>query len=445
MSNKLMAGAGGAHITPPIGFPMGGYGARDHGAEGVHDQLNTHALFLDDGSTQVLVVASDLLGLRAPQVARVRELVTEATGVPAGHVFLACSHTHGGPLMYSDFAGFSAAHEAYLETLYHYIAGAAQQAANAAIPVCYGHARKEVRLGANRRERQADGTTKIGVDLDAPVAPWTDVICFDRADGSGTLAMLYQHAVHGTCMQGDNYLFTADTMGYAMRLVEAQLESSTALFLNGCAGNINPHPRGTFGLARRHGTRLGAAVLQAVTEIADFREEGRLNCIQHECELPLEEARPLEECERDLTEIEPAYLALGGAHHKSWTLSRRYFAAKAQVEAARSGQLASGLPIEIQVVALDDLALVSLPGEIFVETGFAICASSPFEVTLPVGYANGSIGYVPTLEEVPFGGYEVGEARARYQGRCIRDDADRALVDGALEALRLAAPTEGGA
>ena len=187
MSNRLMAGAGGAHITPPIGFPMGGYGARDHGAEGVHDQLNTHALFLDDGSTQVLVVASDLLGLRAPQVARVRELVTEATGVPAGHVFLACSHTHGGPLMYSDFAGFSAAHEAYLETLYHYIAGAALQAANAAIPVRYGHARREVRLGANRRERQADGTTKIGVDLDAPVAPWTDVICFDRADGSGTL------------------------------------------------------------------------------------------------------------------------------------------------------------------------------------------------------------------------------------------------------------------
>ena len=146
-------------------------------------------VFLDDGSTQVLVVASDLLGLRAPQVARVRELVTEATGVPAGHVFLACSHTHGGPLMYSDFAGFSAAHEAYLETLYHYIAGAAQQAANAAIPVRYGHARREVRLGANRRERQADGTTKIGVDLDAPVAPWTDVICFDRADGSGTLAI----------------------------------------------------------------------------------------------------------------------------------------------------------------------------------------------------------------------------------------------------------------
>ena len=102
--NDLLAGTGGARITPPIGCPMGGYGARDHGAEGVHDHLNTHALFLDDGSTQAVIIANDLLGMRAEQVARVRELVQVATGVPAAHVFLAFSHTHGGPLMYSDFS-----------------------------------------------------------------------------------------------------------------------------------------------------------------------------------------------------------------------------------------------------------------------------------------------------------------------------------------------------
>ena len=442
MAKQLMAGAGGATITPPMGFRMGGYGARDHGAEGRHDQLNSHVLFLDDGSTQVVVISSDILGLRAPQVTRVRELVEAATGVPGSNVFLACTHTHGGPLMYSDFGELGAEHEAYLETLYHFMAGAALQAATAAIPVRYGHARREVRLGANRREHQPDGTTKIGVDLEAPVAPWTDVVCFDRLEGGGTLALLYQHAVHGTCLGGDNYLFTADIMGYAMRLIEDQLSGSTALFLNGCAGNINPHPRGTFALAERHGTRLGAAVLQAVTEIAEFREEGRLSCVQHAFELPLEDPPTLDEAERELAEIEPEYRQLEGAHHKSWTVSRRYFAARARAQAARNGEASSGGPaVEVQVIALDDIALVSLPGEIFVETGFAICEASPFAVTLPVGYANGSIGYVPTMEEIPFGGYEVNEARARYQGRCIREDADRVLTKGAVEALVAAAGT----
>jgi len=46
---------------------MGGYGARHQGAQGVHDQLKTHVLLLDDGTTQVVIIASDLLGLRAPR------------------------------------------------------------------------------------------------------------------------------------------------------------------------------------------------------------------------------------------------------------------------------------------------------------------------------------------------------------------------------------------
>lgn len=82
MTGNIKGGAGGARITPPIGFPMGGYGARDHGAEGVHDHLNTHTLFLDDGTTQVVIISSDLLGMKEQQVARVRELVQTATGVP---------------------------------------------------------------------------------------------------------------------------------------------------------------------------------------------------------------------------------------------------------------------------------------------------------------------------------------------------------------------------
>ena len=439
MSAQLLAGVGGAHITPPIGFSMGGYGARQQGAQGVHDPLETHVLMLDDGTTQVVIIASDLLGLRTPQVARVRTLVSAATGVPAGHVFLACSHTHGGPLMYDDFGAIPAAHEAYLETLYHYIAGAAQQAANGLIPVHYGYGRQEVKLGANRRERQADGSTRIGVDLQVPVAPWTDVVFFNRAAGGGTLALLYQHAVHGTCLVGDNYLFTADTMGYAMRHIEERLVGSTALFLNGCAGNINPYPRGTFELAEKHGNRLGAAVLKAVDKAGEMREKGRLCCVQHNFELPLEASESLEKCDRDLQQLEREYRKLQGAHHKNWSLARRYFAAKERLAAARDQDAATGQPVEVQVIALDDIALVSLPGEIFVETGFAIAAASPFACTLPVGYANGSIGYVPTSEEIPYGGYEVTDARARYRGRNIRGDADRALIQGATAALAAAA------
>ena len=439
----LLAGTARACITPPVGFSMGGYGARDHGSEGVHDDLLTKALYLNDGYREVAIITGDLLGLRAPQVARVRHLVEALTGLAADQVFVACSHTHGGPLMYSDFAAFPAAHEAYLETLYHHLAGTVAAARATAAPTRFGQTRTEVRLGANRREHRPDGTTTIGVDLQAPVAPWVDVLLFERAGDGSPLTVLFQHAVHGTCMGGDNYLVTADTMGVAQRLLEASLPGVTALFVNGCAGNINPHPRGTFELCHQLGTRLGAAALKAAMEVMETSDEVEIGYLQHRLDLPLEDPLGLEECERLYAEVKLEYDALQGETHRNWAVARRHADARDQVEAARSGQAATGLPIEVQTLALNQTALVSLPGEIFVEIGQRLVEASAFRTTLVVGYANGSIGYVPTREEVPHGGYEVLQGRARHQGRFIREDADRVLVTGAAEALLQTAASMG--
>jgi hypothetical protein len=50
--------------------------------------------------------------------------------------------------------------------------------------------------------------------------------------------------------------------------------------------------------------------------------------------------------------------------------------------------------------------MVGLPGEFFVEFGLQIKKASPARITLVVGLANGSIGYVPTPEAFDQGGYE---------------------------------------
>src|SRR6185436_1220483 len=77
--------------------------------------------------------------------------------------------------------------------------------------------------------------------------------------------------------------------------------------------------------------------------------------------------------------------------------------------AARKGQ---PLEVEVQVITLgQQLALVSLPGEVFVELGLSIKQASPFAVTMIAELANGSIGYIPNKPAYLEVNYEVVSAR----------------------------------
>ena len=86
--------------------------------------------------------------------------------------------------------------------------------------------------------------------------------------------------------------------------------------------------------------------------------------------------------------------------------------------------------VEVQVIVLgNDIAWVSLPGEVFVELGLSIKAGSPFRQTIIAELANGSIGYIPTRRAYAEGNYEVVSAR------CAEGSGEQ-LVESALRQLR---------
>src|SRR5690606_17006117 len=68
---------------------------------------------------------------------------------------------------------------------------------------------------------------------------------------------------------------------------------------------------------------------------------------------------------------------------------------------ARRLQVLAELPdsaeVPIMAMAIGELAIVGLPGEIFVEHGLAIRAGSRYRQTAMIGLANDHAGYVPTL------------------------------------------------
>jgi neutral ceramidase len=77
----------------------------------------------------------------------------------------------------------------------------------------------------------------------------------------------------------------------------------------------------------------------------------------------------------------------------------------------------------------NEVAWVSLPGEIFTELGLAIKQDSPFPHAIIAELANGSIGYIPTRRAYEQGNYEVVSAR------CGQGSGER-LVDAAVKMLK---------
>lgn len=430
---QLMAGVARRNITPPVGARMAGYGARDHGAEGVHDELYVRALFLCDGDGCAVLLGRDLCDVENDEFDLLSRLFEERLGLTRDRLFIANTHTHSGP---DTHYGDDAENRAYVENLAAICVGAAEEARAKARPATLAVARRPVQCGVNRRERRPDGSIVIGVNPAGPVDRAVDVLALRDASSGEPLATIFRHGVHGVVMGSDNYLLSGDAPGAAEAFVEANLPGA-ALFLAGSSGNINAHPRLSFEHVALLGRRLGAATIQATTETDAPRGEVRLACVRHEFELPLEPLPTAEQARADLEEAEAqmAMIEAGEAPGLDrWQVERRLRHAQARMDAISAGEQITGMPTFVQILALGDVALFGWPTEVFFEIGRQVVERSPFPITLDVTHVNGSVGYVPIAAAFAEGGYEV-TARAYYRGLGITPEAEQVMVAETLRGL----------
>ena len=88
-------------------------------------------------------------------------------------------------------------------------------------------------------------------------------------------------------------------------------------------------------------------------------------------------------------------------------------------------------PMELSLFRLGNLAIVTNPGELFVEYQLDVKRQSPFPNTMVVELANGYCGYIPTELAFKNGGYETRLARSSY----LSFEAGRIWVDNAVRLL----------
>ena len=419
---QLKAGAARVQVTPAPGVWMAGYPpelgqvddfpdnikgyvGRKEPSDGVHDPLWAKAVVLDDGYQRLGIVAIDTLIVTLDFTRGVREEIATRCNIPPQNLLINTTHTHGGP----DVFGLHSPRNEVLENqLREGVISAIEAACAGMVPAKLGLGRGRAGdIVMNRRDPSAETDQEIAV------------LRLDGLDGH-PMAIVVKMTCHPVILDYANYQFTADFCAYLYQTVEAQHPSALCLYLNGCAGNINParfpyyehnniyidqtaenYPVywGSFEEAERTGRIAGFEVLRVLEETPTASATRLGGAIQN-IDLPL----------KSKADRETFIKFLGIPPH---------FAGRAMA--------AENLSTEVQALRIGDLTVIALPGEPFVETGFAIKAAATNNNIIVLGYSNDDVRYI-----LPASAYQ-GD---KYEtlGTWLAPSAETVLIDAALRA-----------
>ena len=230
---------------------------------------------------------------------------------------------------------------------------------------------------------------------DGPVDRDLDTLWFESQAGK-LLATLTVYGCHATSLGG--YLVGGDYPGFLC--VELREKTGApAFFSAGCAGDVRPwYNPGGAGFRRPEIDEVAAAGSGLAEEVLAGRASS----------LPVE-ADGLE-IAGDFHLL--PYAGLPDAAHLDRFAAReagqRRRWAQYMKELLSLGALPAACPHEVQVLQLNpEFRVLFLGGEVLSEIGLHLKRALSPAVTVAAAYSNGLIGYIPSKNAYPLGGYEV--------------------------------------
>ena len=448
--SPLFAGAARVKLDPPSGLAMLGYGNRVGRNAGIHDDLAAQALVLGDGINKLAIVGVDLLAVGVRIADDIRERAAASTGISADSILVCATHTHSAPafnIFATPRADANPAEGRDLEwerSVPGKIASAIIQAHNNLEPATLRAASASFTLGTNRRLIRPHRQVQIAAHRAGPVDAEVQALGAYRADGT-PLAFLMNYPCHGVVLCEDNLLYSRDWPGFAMDEIEGTAapvgsDRPVSIFVQGATGNIDPRSRGNFEVAEQYGRAMGRGAFEALahapsltnSRIAARRIPLTLKLKDISADLAVARACAGQtQTSLDNHRGGDGYQLkrLRDHHAQSLSALAALEALEEQDRRDRRVDLARReLTTAMTIAAIGNLAIVGIPGELFVELGLAIQATPYFAQTFVAGYCNDLIGYIPTRAAYAQGGYEVDTAR-------IAAGSGETIVDTSLSAL----------
>lgn len=420
------AGAATSNITPPLGSDIVG-GFAPFPATHVHDELHVCCLVLDDGKTKLVFVVCDLLGLDRMVSDEARGIIHKNMGIPPENVLISGTHTHSAAsALGKDARILSGLMDEYQRFVSRRIVDGVKRAANLLRPAefAFTTAQAPEHVFNRRWHMKPESKSLINpfgkldkVKMNPPVGspdliepagptdPTISILSVREPDGK-PIAVFAAYSLHYVGGVGPGHI-SADYFGMCCeelgRLFKAERQNPpfVGLLANGTSGDINnidfrkARPKKAAYEQMKYVADDVAAKIHKALEKATYRSDVTL--ASRFRELAVETRRPddalLAWAKKTLEEKPP----VKGKTDLSTVYAQRTL---------RMAEHPKSLPMPLQVFRVGDVALATMPCEVFCETGLEYRKRSPIQPAFMVSLSHGYYGYLPTPKHHELGGYE---------------------------------------
>ncbi|SDM71293.1 hypothetical protein [Kriegella aquimaris] len=424
------AGAATANITPFLGGGIvGGWGTPP--AEYVHDELHARCLVLDDGTTKLVFIIVDNVGLPFNLIDKAKRIIQEETGIKKENIMISATHTHSAVSGHGkgekrrEFVEGEDFDE-YQTLIIRRIADVARIALVNLEPAEIGWGVGSVPQHVFvRRWKMKPGTPmpnpfggedKVVMNpghsdnLLEPAAepdPEVSFISVRSSDGK-PIALLANYSLHYVGYVGDKSI-SADYFAMFADRIQELLKSGrqdppfVGIMSNGTSGNVNNNNyaiansniREPYVKMRMVADDVAEEVFRVHKEIT-FHKWVPLAAAAEELKLHVRKPSPKELSRAEEVINKPE--TYKPVHRHEVTYAHRLIKLR--------DEWPNDIDVVLQTFRIGDLGVAAIPFEVFAQIGMDIKAKSPFKQSFTVGLANGLYGYLPTPEEHKLGGYE---------------------------------------
>lgn len=375
-------------ITPPVGIDFVGY-HRETGINNVKERIYGTVFVFEKDEMKTVFISIDNIGMLVEDTNMIRERVARELPVPFEQITVVYTHTHSGP----ETVGEQPLVRSYKTIVVNNVVQGAVTANNNLKRCEVGWGVTTGDIGVNRRERTSDGRAKMGINIGGVVDKRIGMLAIKDAETKELTGIIVFCTAHPNVLKGDSDALSADYPGMTREILE-KIVNCPVMIVQGAAGNVNAKYRGSKEALTQMAYTLSGHVLTMLPTVT-YSPIVNVRTISSMVQMKLKNIPEIDEI-RSM-----AWLA-----EKQWGVNTDEWLTIV-LEKYKQGIRHLTIDLEVQLFQVNDGMFSGIPMEPFSETALEVKENLQNELAFLGGYTNGYIGYLPTKEEILYGGYEV--------------------------------------